>query len=239
MSEQPETLKIKRQQAFRNYLHEHPAVATAYAAIKLALAKQFPHDATGYQDAKGSFIRAIDYRTGHAREDQLQAKDEVVLLPYDSGWPKLAAAEIEAIKNTVPCPFLSIHHLGSTAIPGMAAKPILDIFIGVESMQSADCWTEPLQNLGYVDWPENPNKQHARFFKGMPPFGTARTHHVHIMENEKLKERIAFCEKLRESKNLRNEYAELKTKLVQENPQDREAYTDKKAAFIRRVLSSI
>jgi GrpB-like predicted nucleotidyltransferase (UPF0157 family) len=229
--------EIERHLAFRDYLREHPGVASGYGAIKKALTKQFPNDIENYVDGKASLVQAIDYRTGTARSSQLEAQDSIVLKPYNEAWPKLAAAEIDAIKNTINLPHESINHLGSTSIAGMSAKPILDIFIGVTSMKSADDWIKPLSDLGYIDWPENPDKNHARYFKGMPPFGIARTHHIHIMQTgDELDKRILFRDRLRESEQLKKEYAELKKQLANENPQDREGYTNAKVDFIHRVI---
>ena len=230
-------VEVNRLLCFRDYLREKAAVTACYEAIKLALAQQFPADIVGYVTGKASFVQAIDYRTENAGQDQLKAQDGVVLETYNPRWEKWAAAEIEAIKNTVNLPYESIDHLGSTSIPGMLAKPVLDIFIGLKDMEHADDWIVPLQNLGYIDWPENPDKSHARYFKGMPPFGTARTHHVHIMKvGDDLDRRLLFRDRLLGSEELRGEYATLKEALVNDCPDDRERYTDEKGSFVRRVL---
>lgn len=232
----PET---KRHLAFRDYMLSHPDEAQAYSWIKRCLAEQFPRDIVAYENGKDSFIRAIDYRTGTSRQDQQQAKDQILLEPYNPNWQKLATAEINAIKQFIHLPYLAIEHLGSTAVEGLSAKPIMDIFIALESIDEADQWLEPLKALSYVDWPDNPDKTHARFFKGMPPFGIQRTHHVHIMAmGDEFKRRVAFRDMLRQYAHLRKQYEELKQTLAREYPDDRETYTEAKADFIQKTLSS-
>lgn len=77
-----------------------------------------------------------------------------------------------------------------------------------------------------------------RFFKGMPPFGEGRTHHVHIVaeDNDTIEHRLLFRDILRCNKKIRLEYQALKVKLLESNVSDRELYTDNKAAFIKSVL---
>ncbi len=230
--------QIERHIAFRDYLQQHPNETRAYSWIKRCLAEQFRNDIDAYVNGKDSFIRAIDYRTGHARLDQLQAKDNIMLEPYNPNWQKLAVAEINAIQQVVSLPFVAIEHLGSTAVEGLCAKPIIDIFITLENLDNINQWAAALKALGYVDWPENPNKIHLRFFKGMPPFGVQRTHHVHIMPmDDEFKQRVAFRDLLRQQPALRAEYQALKKALASQHADDREAYTNAKAQFIKQHLT--
>lgn len=228
--------ETKRHLAFRDYMRSHTNEAQAYSWVKRCLAEQFPDDIVAYVNGKDSFIRAIDYRTGTAKQDQHQAKDEIFLEPYNPNWKKLAAAEINAIKKFIHLPFLAIEHLGSTSVEGLRAKPIIDIFIALKNMDEVNQWTEPLKALGYIDWPDNPNKMHARFFKGMPPFGLRRTHHIHIMAmGDEFKYRVDFRNLLQENTNLRNQYEKLKCTLAKRYANDREAYTSAKAEFIKNA----
>ena len=230
--------EIARHLAFRDYLLRHPVSAQGYSWVKRCLAAQFPIDMGAYICGKDSFIRAIDYHAGVAKQDQLAAKDQVILKPYDPIWKKLAAAEIETIRQFIHLPLVAIEHLGSTAIDGLSAKPVIDIFIALESMDQAGQWIEPLKALGYVDWPENPNKLHQRFFKGMPPFGLQRTHHLHMMPmGKKFKDRVMFRDLLCQRADLRLRYETLKQQLAQQYFDDREGYTEAKASFIKEVLA--
>jgi GrpB-like predicted nucleotidyltransferase (UPF0157 family)/predicted acetyltransferase len=230
--------EIGRHLAFRNYLRDNQDVAQAYSQIKRDLADQFTNDIVSYVEGKSSFIKYIDYLTGHPQKDQLSAEDNIILKPYDSRWKKLAIAEISSIKHLVKLPFLDIQHLGSTAIEGMLAKPIIDIFIALNAIEEADLWIKPLENMGYIFWYENPDKQHLRFFKGMPPYGTCRTHHVHIMEKGKdFDNRIKFRDMLNKSPDDRESYVKLKQELSEKYSKDREVYTEKKFKFVRQILS--
>ncbi len=229
--------EIKRHLAFRDHMINDPLAAQGYSWIKRSLAEQFPCDIESYVNGKASFVRAMEYRAGVAREDQLNAPDNITLEPPNPNWKKFAAAEINAIKQSVDLSFLSIEHLGSTAIEGLSAKPIIDIFIALEDMKEALQWLEPLKALGYIDWPDNPDKTHHRYFKGMPPWGLQRTHHVHIMAmGVAFKRRIAFRNLLEKNAQLREDYELVKQKLAYQHPNDREAYTNAKAHLIKQVL---
>lgn len=231
--------EILRHIAFKEFMLTHPDYAQAYSFIKRALAECFPSDIENYVKGKASFIQLIDYKTSTAKASQLNAEDSIVIEPYNPAWPKLAEAEIKVIKIiTHPLSHISIEHIGSTAVPKLSSKPIIDIFITLHSIKEADQWIKPLETLGYVFWDENPDKTHLRFFKGMPPFGMKRTHHIHIVEktNDTIDPRILFRDILRQNPDVRLEYESLKLRLSKSYPSDREAYTDMKSAFIEKIL---
>lgn len=232
--------EIIRHLAFRDFMRKNPDYANAYSWIKRYLAEAFPYDIENYVNGKASFIQMICYKTETARPSQLEALDDVVIQPYNSAWPKLADAEIKTIKEIVSLPSISIEHIGSTAVPELSSKPIIDILIVVNSIHEALSWVHPLETLGYVFWDENPDKTHLRLFKGMPPFGEKRTHHIHIVdkENKIVHQRILFRDILRRDEKVRKEYEALKIKLANSFSSDREAYTDAKGAFIESVLKS-
>lgn len=175
--------EIKRYLLFRDFMMAHKDYVQAYSLIKQSLAEVFSEDIENYVNGKSSFIQMIDYKTVSAKTEQLEANDDnIIIEPYNSNWPKLAEAEIKAIKGiSSQLSHVSIEHLGSTAVPGLSSKPVIDIFIAVKSIEEANQWIKPLETLAYVFWDENPNKSHLRFFKGMPPFGSKRTHHIHII----------------------------------------------------------
>ena len=229
--------EINRHLAFRDTLRAQPNTAQAYSIIKRCLAEQFSYDINHYVNGKESFIRMIDYQSQHAQDDQLAADDKIEIVEYQSHWPKLALAEINAIQQHVALPHAHIQHLGSTAIAGLAAKPTIDIFIAIDDIQSAKEWIQPLHEMGYMFWAENPNQHHLRFFKGMPPYGIRRTHHLHILENNsQFADRVAFCETLKKDADSRTTYAKLKQSLADQHSNDREAYTEAKKDFIKKIL---
>lgn len=233
--------EIQRHLIFRDFMREHSDSAQAYSLIKCSLAEVFPYDIESYVNGKSSFVQRIDYQTGNAREQQLNAEDDVLIQPYNPIWPLLATAEINAIKaQTLHLSYMVIEHIGSTAVVELSSKPIIDLFIVVPSIEMAQDWIKPLDSLGYVFWDENPDKEHLRFFKGMPPFGDKRTHHVHLLaaDNETIEPRLLFRDVLRANAQIRTDYEKLKKSLFELYPLDREAYTENKTDFIRKVLNA-
>jgi len=224
--------------AFKEFMLAHDDYAQAYSLIKRNLAEVFSQDIENYVNGKASFIQMIAYKTDTATASQL-AEDNIIIEPYNPAWPKLAEAEIKGIKTiSNQLPHISIEHLGSTSVPELSSKPIIDIFITLASVKEANLWIKPLETLGYVFWRENPDTTQLRFFKGMPPFGMQRTHHIHIVDasNNTVEHRILFRDILRNDQKIRLEYESLKLKLSQSHSIDREAYTDMKGEFIKKVL---
>lgn len=167
-------------------------------------------------------------------------KDHVDLVPYNPEWPLLAKKEIDKIKSVFPTDtILDIQHIGSTAIPGLSAKPILDIQIAISLFEGAKFIAVPLlQKLGYEYWACNPDPKRMFFVKGMPPYGEKRTHHVHIFEqhSEHWCNKLLFRDYLRSHPDVAKEYERLKIKLAQDHLYDREKYTDEKLDFVNKVL---
>lgn len=166
--------------------------------------------------------------------------DAVIVVPYDTSWPKRAEQEIQLIKEAFQGQdwLLGIEHVGSTAIPGLAAKPIIDLYLGARSIKEAKAAIGILEALGYQFWHDNPNPEKMFFVKGMPPFGTGRTHHVHIVlfGSDYWLARLVFRDHLRMHPEEIDRYATLKYDLMQKHGQDREAYTDAKADYISSIL---
>ena len=204
-----------------------------------------------YEGFSPRYLKINDKWCGHEHwaitlEDYLSdtpeviKKDNVSLVPYNSGWPKLAQDEIDKLKSVFPdSTFIDIQHVGSTAISGLSAKPILDIQIAVHSLEDMKLMAVPiLQRLGYEYWADNPDPNRMFFVKGMPPYGEQRTHHVHIFEHESEHwcNKLIFRNYLRSHAELAKEYEQLKAKLAQEHLYDREKYTDAKLEFVNRVL---
>ena len=109
--------------------------------------------------------------------------DEVNIVEYDPRWQTLFAQGAERIWQALGNDLVAeVEHIGSTAVPGMAAKPVIDIMVGVHSLVDAKSAVPILESLGYVYWREDPRPGRMFFVKGMPPSGKQRTHHVHIVE---------------------------------------------------------
>jgi GrpB-like predicted nucleotidyltransferase (UPF0157 family) len=166
--------------------------------------------------------------------------DEIEIIDYDARWPRLFDAERAVLEQALPPDqVLAIEHAGSTAIPGLAAKPIIDIFIAVPSIEVARATlVAPIEAIGYVYWAENPDKTRIFFVKGMPPYGERRTHHIHIIEptSEQWRRVLAFRDCLRGQPDEAQRYQQLKRELAQRHRSDREAYTRAKDSYVLRVI---
>jgi GrpB-like predicted nucleotidyltransferase (UPF0157 family) len=127
-----------------------------------------------------------------------------------------------------------IHHIGSTAVPGLEAKPIIDILAGMRDLETARACFEPLADLDYLYALYRSEEMHW-FCK---PHPSRRTHHLHLVPvgSRRYEEELAFRDRLRDDPTLAAEYADLKRSLASRFRDDREGYTDAKAEFIRRAL---
>lgn len=165
--------------------------------------------------------------------------DIVYLAVYDESWPELAAKEMKAIRDALPEVNFAIEHIGSTAVPGLSAKPIVDLLVAVDLLSDANSFIEPLVQLGYSHWQDNPKKDHFFFVKGLPlNGGTGRTHHIHIYQKNhcEIKRRLLFRDYLRAHPESLRTYADLKAALSLQFSNDREAYTGGKTEFVNSIL---
>lgn len=166
----------------------------------------------------------------------LSADEPIRIVPYDSAWPTRFGEERGRLEEAIG-PWIAggIHHLGSTAVPGLAAKPIIDILVGVEDLESSRGCFDPLAGLGYLYAPYRTEKMHW-FCKPDP---SHRTHHLHLVPvgSRRYEEELAFRNRLRANPMLAAEYADLKRDLADRLTLNREGYTDAKAEFIRRALN--
>jgi len=168
--------------------------------------------------------------------------DEIEIVPYDPRWPTLFEEEATHLRAALnPDLILGLEHFGSTAIPGLAAKPIIDILIAVRSLAEArETAVAPLEDLGYLYWDENPKTDRMFFVKGLPPYAERRTHHVHMTEvSGEMWQRLQFRDYLRSHTDEAARYEALKCDLATKHRDDREAYTDAKAAYVAAVMAKI
>jgi GrpB-like predicted nucleotidyltransferase (UPF0157 family) len=168
--------------------------------------------------------------------------DAIALVPSDALWLARYDAEADAIRRVLASleANFQFEHIGSTAVPGLAAKPIIDILlIPPPNTWPRDILVRALGTLGYIFWDANPDPDHLFFVKGMPPFGTGRTHHVHMRPAAQAAPILAFRDQLRRDRAAARAYEELKYTLAERYPTDREAYTRGKDAFIAAMLASI
>lgn len=157
----------------------------------------------------------------------------VVLEPYFPGWPRVFEQEKARLEASLGELALDIQHVGSTAIPGLAAKPIIDIAIAVRDWEEASVSVRPMELLGYEYKGELGIARRHYFTKGSP-----RTHHIHMVErdSESLLTYILFRDYLIEHREARERYAALKAQLAERFPNHRELYTEGKASFIQGAI---
>ncbi len=169
-------------------------------------------------------------------------KDKIEIVEYDPRWPELYFQEEARLQKVLKeIPQFHIEHFGSTSVPGLGAKPIIDIMIAVESRDFWPILIEPIKTLGYNHWEDNPKKDEMFFVKGMPPFGEKRTHHIHVLDFQgfRWKRERLFRDYLRVHIDEARKYEVLKRKLSVKFSTDREAYTEAKTEFINSIHSQI
>lgn len=166
-------------------------------------------------------------------------KREVEIVEYDPKWATLYSEEEAKILAAIGHLVVAIEHIGSTAVVGLGAKPIIDIMVGVNRLSNAQECLAPLGSLGYDYQPEHEvTMPERRFFgKGKPP--EAQHYHLHMVENgsEFWKRHLAFRDYLRTHPETSRRYCELKKKLASEHGSDREGYTEAKTLFIESIVA--
>jgi GrpB-like predicted nucleotidyltransferase (UPF0157 family) len=157
----------------------------------------------------------------------------VALSPHNEEWHRLFKEERSHILNSVGEHLLAVEHVGSTAICGISAKPIIDIAAAIARFEDGAKCVERLERLGYEYKGENGVPGRHYFSKGSP-----RTHHLHMVTMESVfwREHLIFRDHLKENPSVARAYDRLKQDLAARFPADRDAYTNGKEAFIRDLL---
>ena len=147
---------------------------------------------------------------------------KVTVLPYDKQWVLLFAEEADELRNILGEQVVSVHHFGSTSVPGLEAKPIIDIMLVVKDISLVDEYNHQFQAFGYEGKGENGISGRRYFQKG----GDNRTHHLHIYQigSSQIERHLAFRDYLRTHSDVMKEYGELKKRLSQQFPYDIESY---------------
>ena len=158
----------------------------------------------------------------------------VAVHPYDPHWPNLYAEEAARLDSALGTRILATEHIGSTAVPGLESKPIIDIAIAIEDFEKGFELVPVMEDLGYKFRGEVGVPRRHFFMLGKP-----RTHHVHVYEitSQDWQQRLAFRDALRSNSASAREYAELKLKLAEQFPIDIASYSNGKKDFIERITS--
>ncbi|HDR7636868.1 MULTISPECIES: GrpB family protein [Bacillus] len=159
---------------------------------------------------------------------------KIIIKPYQQYWHTEFLNEKNKLVPLLHEEIIAIEHIGSTAVEGLGAKPLIDMMIGVTNLQITENWREALEEIGYEYVPKNtPN---WRFFrKGKWRAGTHHLH-VYIYNNEEWRNNLLFRDFLINHEWAREEYRVLKEMLAAAYPFDRVSYTNAKAPFICNIL---
>jgi GrpB-like predicted nucleotidyltransferase (UPF0157 family) len=164
------------------------------------------------------------------------ARKTVQLVSYDTQWPALFEREAALIRDHLGPDVLAIVHVGSTAVPGLDAKPIIDLMAGVSDLRvSWSCFAR-LAGLGYEHRPLDTVPDRLFFAKDA---GDLRTHNLSVCVTESpfWRSHVRFRDRLRSEHGLAMAYLKLKRALAHKFPDDRVAYTDAKDQFIAAAIA--
>ena len=167
------------------------------------------------------------------------AKRKVEIVNYDPQWPMLYKKEKTLIQKAIGHTIVGIEHIGSTAVPGLGAKPIIDILMAVNHLSDAEQCIEPLQSIGYEYVPEYeasiPERRY--FHKGHPP--KEQHYHLHMVEltSDFWKKHLLFRDHLRTHPKIAQKYHELKKRLALKYGSNREGHTEAKTSFIKTIVA--
>jgi GrpB-like predicted nucleotidyltransferase (UPF0157 family) len=158
--------------------------------------------------------------------------DPIAVVPYDARWPALFDAEAVRLADLLGETAVRIEHIGSTAVRGLAAKPVIDIQISVPALDPATPYADPLEGLGYGSWRDVHEPDH-RFCRDEP-----RRHHIHLVVAGGAieRDRPLFRDYLIANPRITEDYAVLKIRAAATHGHDRDAYTLSKSEFIETAL---
>jgi GrpB-like predicted nucleotidyltransferase (UPF0157 family) len=159
---------------------------------------------------------------------------KVTIVEYRSEWRNMFENEKEVLKKALGEIPVQIEHIGSTAVVGLAAKPIIDMMIGLEDFSVADEFVPKITTLGYEYFKKYEDEMPYRRYFAKNQNGV-RTHQIHMVEiGEEFWERhLLFRDYLRQNPEVLNKYAELKKQLAEQDWADVNEYADAKTEFIR------
>jgi GrpB-like predicted nucleotidyltransferase (UPF0157 family) len=167
-------------------------------------------------------------------QDESPGRRVIRIVDHDPGWSARFGELGRRLRQALGDVALRIDHIGSTAVPGLAAKPVIDIQISVARLEPVDPFRAPLQALGYVYRADNPERT-KRYFREPP--GEPRTH-IHVRRAGSFSEQfpLLFRDYLRTHRPAADAYALVKRRLAAEHPHDGQAYTDAKAAHCWQII---
>ncbi|GAA5029151.1 GrpB family protein [Actinopolymorpha pittospori] len=166
--------------------------------------------------------------------DAAHTDERVQIVAYRDTWPGTFAVLGSRLRGGLGDVALRIDHIGSTSVPGLAAKPVIDIQISVAEFEPVDSFRGPLRELGFEHRVDNPDRT-KRYFREAP--GQRRTH-IHVRRSGSFSQQYAllFRDYLRAHADAAKEYADVKRQCAAEHSHDREAYVEAKAFFVWELI---
>lgn len=164
---------------------------------------------------------------------EFNPNEAVAIADYDPAWPERFAREAAAIRAVMGDEIIELEHIGSTSVPGLPAKPTIDMLLAVDTFAPLDHYSAVLAPLGYKHQPHVNDSERLFFWKGSP-----RVYHLHLVEYATWEHQrhLLFRDYLRAHAEVAAQYAALKRKLAQRYKHDRTAYTSAKSEFINTTV---
>ncbi|KFN01897.1 GrpB family protein [Bacillus clarus] len=158
---------------------------------------------------------------------------KIVVVPYENHWGKKFQQEAKRLKEAMP-ESVKVHHIGSTSVPGLAAKPIVDMIMEVESIEKVDHWNKQFEDLGYIVKGENGIPGRRFFIHGTEE---NRSYHLHVFKtgNPEITRHLSFRDYMMAHCEEAEAYAALKKELAEKYTYDGTQYTEGKSEFVRNV----
>lgn len=165
------------------------------------------------------------------------ADQSIELIDYDPAW-QMRFVEQQKCLTAILAPWLAgkIEHIGSTSVPGLKSKPIVDILAPVQSLAASRATIPILEKDGWLFWPDDPNQDYRLWF--LRPDPATRTHHLQIIQHDhpSWQALIVFRDVLRRDATALAAYSALKEDLAHKHQSDRNAYSNAKTEFVHAIL---
>jgi GrpB-like predicted nucleotidyltransferase (UPF0157 family) len=158
---------------------------------------------------------------------------KVEVCSFNEKWDMMFKEEAERLKAIFGNTILEIHHIGSTSVPGLKAKPIIDIMPIVSDIYLVDSYNNEMIEIGYNPKGENGIPGRRYFQKG----GDNRSHHIHVFQSgsDEIKRHLAFRDYLCNHRIMKEKYGDLKEQLAKQFPYDIESYINGKAELVKEI----
>jgi putative glutamine amidotransferase len=210
-----------------------------YEGVWMLGVQWHPEDTAAHDPAQqaifGGFVLMSRWRGSRAKPGQTHGRSrDYGIVDYDPAWPAQFEEEVVSIRDALGRAAVSIDHVGSTSVPGLAAKAVIDIQVSVPSLTPRADVVDPLVRAGYRHSIDPIETEHEFLSKGYED-GDQRRVHIHLCEvgSEWERRHLAFRDYLRTHDDAAAAYAALKRRLAAEHPRDIQTYVDGKTAFIR------